>query len=373
MGKQINNEEGSKARIFVVDDTETNIDLLVETLGEDYDVGVALDGITALDDIATSHPDLILLDVMMPVMDGYEVCRRLKGNDSTQEIPIIFITARNEVEDQTRGFELGAVDFISKPFSPPVVQARVRTHVQLKRAREALADQNRLLETRVQERTAALQRLTEDLSSTRLEIIRRLGRAAEFKDNETGLHVIRMSHYCRILAPHAGLSSVEADLLFQSAPMHDIGKIGIPDGILLKPATLDREELQIMRRHPIIGAGIIGEHDSVLLETARQVALTHHEKWDGSGYPYGLAGREIPIVGRITAVADVFDALTSTRPYKTPWSLERTLTWMQGEKGRHFDPELIDLFMQLLPEILKIHEQWKEEQNDTDIRIAELT
>ncbi|MBF0137659.1 MAG: two-component system response regulator [Magnetococcales bacterium] len=353
-----------KARVFVVDDTETNIDLLVETLGEEYAVGVALDGITALEDIASSHPDLILLDVMMPGMDGYEVCRRLKAETRTRDIPVIFITARNEVDDQMLGFDLGAVDFITKPFSPPVVKARVRTHIQLKQAREMLANQNRILEERVLERTAALHHKTIELESTRLEIIRRLGRAAEFKDNETGLHVIRMSHYCRILAPKAGLSQEKTDLLFQSAPMHDIGKIGIPDGILLKPGALDPEEMQVMRRHPAIGAGIIGRHDSILLENARVVALTHHEKWDGSGYPGGLSGNNIPIVGRITAVVDVFDALTSTRPYKAPWSLERTLAWMQSEKGRHFDPNLIDLFIQVLPEILEIHEQWKERDED---------
>ncbi|MBF0424290.1 MAG: response regulator [Magnetococcales bacterium] len=357
-----------RARVFVVDDTETNIDLLVETLGEEYDVGVALDGVAAMDDIAASNPDLVLLDVMMPVMDGYEVCRRLKADARTRDIPIIFITARNEVEDQTQGFALGAVDFISKPFSPPVVQARVRTHVQLRRAREELADQNRILEERVRERTAALQRRTEELNSTQLEIIRRLGRAAEFKDNETGLHVIRMSHYCRILAPRAGLSAEETEVLFLAAPMHDIGKIGIPDGILLKPSALDHEEMLVMRRHPGIGAGIIGRHNSILLETARQVALTHHEKWDGTGYPRGLAGNDIPIVGRITAVADVFDALTSTRPYKAPWSLERTLDWMQGERGRHFDPALIDYFVQNLHEIMKIYERWKE-QDEPDPRI----
>ncbi|MBF0175590.1 MAG: response regulator [Magnetococcales bacterium] len=361
-----------RARVFVVDDTETNIDLLVETLGEEYDVGVALDGVSALDDIVASHPDLILLDVMMPGMDGYEVCRRLKKDPQLKDIPLIFITARNEVDDQTHGFGLGAVDFITKPFSPPVVQARVRTHIQLKRAREALADQNRILEERVRERTSDLQRRTEELASTRLEIIRRLGRAAEFKDNETGLHVIRMSHYCRTMAPLAGLSTEEADLLFQSAPMHDIGKIGIPDHILLKPEALTSGELQIMRRHPEIGAGIIGQHDSILLETARQVALTHHEKWNGSGYPRGLAGQDIPMVGRITAVADVFDALTSMRPYKAPWSVEKTLAWMQEEKGRHFDPSLIDHFMQILPDILLIHERWKERDHFNPGELARI-
>ncbi|OSM04036.1 HD domain-containing phosphohydrolase [Magnetofaba australis] len=357
--------EGSK--IFVVDDTETNIDVLLETLADEYDVSVALDGESALEDIPLTNPDLILLDVMMPGMDGYEVCRRLKENPATREIPVIFITAKQESSDETHGFEVGAVDYITKPFSPPVVRARVSTHLQLVTARRVLANQNAVLEQKVAERTEEIRIKNEELESTRQQIIQRLGRAAEFKDNETGLHVIRMSHYSKILALAFGLPEERAELLLQAAPMHDIGKIGIADRILLKPGKLDDEEWRVMRQHPDIGAGIIGEQDAPLLEMARMVALCHHEKWDGSGYPRGLKGEEIPIEARIVAIADVFDALTTERPYKKAWSVEETIKLLQSESGTHFDPNLTPLFVERMEEVLAVREKWAEEQEETQL------
>jgi putative two-component system response regulator len=347
--------------VLIVDDERVNINVLVELLRSDYQVLAAKDGEQALKRVQGDNPpDLILLDVMMPGIDGYEVCRRLKETPATADIPIIFVTAMGDVENESFGLELGAVDYITKPISPAVVKARVRTHLSLRQAREDLKNQNSILEKKVAERTEQLRLRNEEVVQTRLEIIRRLGRASEYKDNETGLHVIRMSHYSRILAEAAGLEKAHVETLFQAAPMHDIGKIGIPDRILLKPGKLDEDEWRIMRKHPEIGAGIIGEHDNPLLKVARLVALTHHEKWNGQGYPNGLAAGEIPIEGRICAVADVFDALTTARPYKEAWSVERAIKLLEEEAGRHFDPDLIPLFISRLEDILAIKKNWAE-------------
>ncbi|MBF0322706.1 MAG: HD domain-containing protein, partial [Magnetococcales bacterium] len=286
------------------------------------------------------------LDVMMPVMDGFEVCRRLKSDPGTRNIPVIFVTARNDSSDETHGLDLGAADYVTKPVQPAVVLARVRTHL-------ALYNQNRNLEEKVRERT-------DQLNKTRLEIIQRLGRAAEFRDNETGLHVIRVSHYARLLGLAAGLSRESGELLFHAAPMHDIGKIGIPDRILLKPASLDPAEWEIMKTHAQLGANIIGDHDSDLLAAAKAIALTHHEKWNGSGYPQGLHGEDIPLYGRIIAIVDTFDALTSVRPYKKAWPLPSAFALVSKEAGLHFDPRLAEIFGTIPLEIEKIHHQFGE-------------
>lgn len=335
-----------KATVLVVDDTPENIDILVGILGDDHKVKVAIDGPRALALVAKVQPDLILLDVMMPRMNGYEVCKLLKQDPLTCHIPVIFVTALSEIADETQGFELGAVDYITKPVSAPIVKARVKTHL-------ALYNQKRLLEQEVKQRTRQLE-------DTRFEIIRRLGRAAEYKDNETGLHVVRMSQFARLLAIKLGLPSTFCDILYNAAPMHDIGKIGIPDSVLKKPTKLDEEEWRIMQQHVVIGAEIIGEHSDPLLQMARRIALTHHEKWDGSGYPNGLAGEEIPIEGRITAIADVFDALTSHRPYKESWTIEATMEFFENQAGRHFDPKLVRLFKQILPEMVAIRDSYLE-------------
>jgi putative two-component system response regulator len=333
-----------QATILIVDDTPNNISVLMEILRGEYRVLAATSGANALK-IARGDPppDLILLDVMMPEMNGHEVCQRLKAESSTRKIPVIFVTAMNQVEDEAQGFALGGVDYITKPVSPPIVKARVRTHL-------ALYDQNRELERLVREATA-------ELRHTRLEIIKRLGRAGEFRDNETGMHVIRVAHYCRLLGEAVRMNEEDVDLLFHAAPMHDIGKIGIRDNILLKPGTLDDEETRMMRQHVPFGADIIGEHSGGLLAMARTIALAHHEKWDGTGYPGGLKGEEIPLVGRIAAVADVFDALTSARPYKKAWPVEEAVAFIKREAGRSFDPELVEKFVALLPQVLAIREQ----------------
>lgn len=268
---QKTNKTISRQTILVVDDTPENIDVLRGILSDDYRVKAAINGEKALKIAFASPPDLILLDIMMPKMNGYEVCQKLKQNPRTKRIPVIFVTAMGEIEDETRGFELGAVDYITKPVSPPIVRARVQSQL-------ALYDQNRVLEDKVRQRTA-------ELNDSRLEIIRRLGRAAEFKDNETGMHVIRMSHYSYIIGKAMGMDDTEADLLLNAAPMHDVGKIGIPDRILLKPGELNDDEWNMMLQHPQFGASIIGDHDNELLSMALTVALTHHERWSGEGYP----------------------------------------------------------------------------------------
>ncbi|WP_445937373.1 response regulator [Pseudomonas sp.] len=321
--------------LLLVDDEATNLHVLRHILQEDYRLLFAKDGAKALEMAERERPDLILLDVMMPGMTGYEVCQALKVQAHLEAIPVIFVTALADVEDEAHGFAVGAVDYITKPVSPPIVRARVRTHLSLVRMGE--------------------------LRQTRLQIVQRLGMAAEYKDNETGLHVIRMSHFSKVLALAAGFSEAAAEELLNAAPMHDVGKIGIPDAVLRKPGKLDEQEWAVMRQHVEIGAQIIGEHASGLLRTAQRIALSHHEKWDGSGYPNGLSGEDIPLEGRIVAIADVFDALTSVRPYKAAWSVEDAVRLLQEESGRHFDPQLVELFIQQLPAILEIKERWAEQ------------
>jgi len=333
--------------VLVVDDTPENIHVLSGVLRPDYQVKAALNGERALQiAVREPRPDIILLDIMMPGIDGYEVCRRLKADPHTRGIPVIFVTAKAEIEDEAKGLDLGAADYITKPISPPIVRARVRTQL-------ALYDQNRQLEHKVRERTR-------ELLATRLEIIRRLGRAAEYKDNETGLHVIRMSHYSRLIAEALDVSESWVELIFNASPMHDIGKIGIPDHILLKPGKLNAEEWVLMRQHPLYGAEIIGQHSSELMQVSREIALSHHERWDGSGYPYAIEGDAIPLAGRIVAIADVFDALTTVRPYKRAWPVEDAVGLIEREAGKHFDPRLVLLFKQKMPQILKIKEQYEE-------------
>ncbi|MGW8390678.1 response regulator [Pseudoduganella sp. HUAS MS19] len=323
-----------QATVLAVDDESTNLQLLRQILQERYRLLFAKDGARAIELAVNEKPDLILLDVMMPEMTGYDVCRVLKANAATSNIPVIFVTALSDSTDEVDGFEAGAVDFISKPVSPAVVKARVKLHLSMVRM--------------------------EELRASRLAIVQRLGLAAEYKDNETGLHVIRMSHYARLLGAAAGFDEQEADDLFISAPMHDIGKIGIPDNILQKPGRLTPEEYAVMQTHPGIGAHIIGHHESGMLAMAHDVALSHHEKWDGTGYPNRLAGEDIPLAGRIVAVADVFDALTSVRPYKAAWKLEDACAWMRDQRGRHFEPRLVDLFLGQLPEVTRIMDKWAE-------------
>nr|WP_315187190.1 two-component system response regulator [uncultured Albidiferax sp.] len=324
----------NRSKILVVDDEATNLQVLRHVLQDGYRLVFAKDGSKALELARTEQPDLVLLDIMMPGMTGYEVCEALKRDAPTRHIPVIFVTALSDTDDEARGFDVGGVDYLTKPVSPAIVKARVRTHLSLVQV--------------------------DELRDTRLEIIRRLGLAAEFKDNETGMHVIRMSYFSRILGQAAGLAPAEVENLFNAAPMHDIGKIGIPDAVLLKKGALTPEEWAVMRTHAQIGADILGNHPPGLMQVASEVAITHHEKWDGSGYPHGLAGTAIPISGRIAAIADVFDALTSARPYKNAWTVEAAMDLLRAQSGKHFDPALVTLFEDNLPEILEVKNRWAE-------------
>jgi len=351
----------SNCRVLLVDDTKINLDIIVAALRDDYKISVATSGAAALDQVKSNPPDLILLDIMMPGMDGYEVCSRLKANSATKSIPVIFITAMSEIGDKSKGFGLGAVDYITKPFQIMEVKARVRTHLSLKRAMQALENQNQILDAQVRERTRAVR-------ETQLEIIYRLSRAAEYRDNDTGMHIKRMSHYCRCVATAMDCDDETVELIFNASPLHDIGKIGVPDHILLKPSSLDPAEWEIMKSHTTMGSKILEGHDSLLIKMGQIIALTHHEKWDGSGYPQGLSQYQIPLAGRIVAICDVFDALGSKRPYKEPWPLEDALDLIRKGNGVAFDPRIVECFFKILPELLCIKEEFSDSKEDTDQR-----
>lgn len=326
----------SKKTLLLVDDEPTNLQVLRHTLQQDYRLVFAKNGATALKLAEKEQPDLILLDIMMPEMSGYEVCQQLKVQESTKYTPIIFITALAESSDEEKGLAMGAVDYITKPFSPSIVRARVRTHLTLVQA--------------------------DEVKETRLQIIRSLGMAAEYRDNETGMHVVRISHHARRLALQMGYSEEAAEELFHAAPMHDVGKIGIPDAILLKPGSFEPDEWAIMKKHTQIGAKIIGQHRSSLLKLAATLSLCHHEKFNGTGYPKGLKGKDIPHQARILSLVDVFDALLSTRPYKQPWPLSDVIALIKKERGEHFDPELVDAFLSDIQAHLDIQEQWSDKK-----------
>jgi putative two-component system response regulator len=353
-----------KQTILVVDDAPENIDVLDGILKGDYKIKAALNGERALK-IAGSHspPDLILLDIMMPGMDGYEVCQKLKTNDATRKIPVIFVTAMGETEDESKGFKMGCVDYITKPVSPSLVRARVKTHL-------LLYDQNRVLEEKVQERTKQLKQAFEAIKTASLDTIYRLSRAAEFKDEDTGAHIQRISHYAAATARKMGLKEKTIESILYAAPMHDIGKIGIPDRVLLKPGKLDQDEWKIMMQHTLFGGRILEGADKGFLRVGEVIALTHHEKWDGNGYPHGLKGRKIPLVGRIVAVCDVFDALISKRPYKEPFSLEKSFEIIREGRGGHFDPNVVDAFLAVEDKIHSIKELYADESKSLFVEIA---
>ncbi|MEZ9233346.1 HD domain-containing phosphohydrolase [Vibrio amylolyticus] len=337
-----------RATLLIVDDTAENLDVLTGLFKDKYQVKAAKSGKVAIKLAQmTPQPDLILLDIMMPEVDGYQVCETLKSQPHTAHIPIIFVTAKISPSDEIKGLSLGAVDYITKPITPAVALQRVQTQL-------ALYNQKQELYLKVKEQT-------KEINHSKIEMVKRLGRAAEYKDNETGMHVLRMSHYCHVLAVACGMSLEDADILRDAAPMHDIGKIGIPDDVLLKPGKLDSEEWAVMQTHVDIGVDILGDTaGSRLLEMAVQVAQSHHEKWNGKGYPQGLVGEDIPLVARVATIADVFDALTSERPYKEAWSVERAVSLLKEEKGQHFDPNLVDLFIGKLDEILEIKTKFKD-------------
>ena len=341
--------------LLVVDDATSNIELLLETLGKDYAVRIAADGVAALTIVKKARPDLILLDIMMPGMDGFEVCRQLKDDPETRGIPIIFITALSEIVDEARGLALGAVDYITKPFNPAIVRARVHNHLELKAHQDHLEDLVKL-------RTA-------DLEHTQEATIASMALLAEYRDPETGGHIQRTKHYVHSLAVVLSaeypdeLTPANIDLLYQSAPLHDIGKVAVRDFILLKPGALTPEEFAEMKLHTLIGSDVIHKAESFVgtnsfLRLAREITECHHERWDGSGYPHGLKGEAIPLSARLMAVADIYDALISQRSYKPPYSHERAFDIITNGDGRtrpeHFSPVILKAFRTVHPEWMQI-------------------
>jgi putative two-component system response regulator len=363
-----------KNTLLVVDDTPDNLTLISALLEDDYDVKVATHADKALR-IAASEtpPDLILLDIMMPEIDGYEVCRRLKSNPATCGIPIIFLTARAEIEDEQKGLELGAVDYITKPISPPILMARVKTQLSLKASTDFLRDKNDFLEAEV------ARRISEFMAIQDVTILA-MASLAETRDSDTGNHIRRTQFYVRALAeklkPHPRFSGFLTDyninMLFKSAPLHDIGKVGIPDKILLKPGPLEAHEFEIMKTHTTLGREAIEHAERSLgtkvefLSMAKEIAYSHQEKWDGSGYPEGLSGDNIPISARLMALADVYDALISRRVYKAPLPHDKASQIILEGKNRHFDPDMVDAFIAIQAEFQDIARLYAD--TDTDLQ-----
>jgi putative two-component system response regulator len=358
----------SRPTILVVDDTPANVTILNDLLKDQYRVKLAGNGAKALQLATTAPPDLVLLDVMMPDMDGYEVCRRLKAHPATQRVPVIFLTAKSAPEDEEYGLSLGAADFIHKPISLPVVAARVRTQLQAKAWQDFLQDRNTWLQQQVEMRLSEVNHL-QDASIYVMVAL------AEFRDECTGNHIVRTQEYVRLLAqslsakPHYRdlLTPEYIELVAKSAPLHDVGKIAIPDHILLKPGKLTPEEFTIMKTHAQRGHDILmraGGHmgkRGEFLAVAQQIALCHHEKWDGSGYPNGLAGAAIPLPARLMAVADVYDALLSRRPYKEPMTGGQAAAFIAEGSGKHFDPEVVAAMQDLLPQFEIVAQRWADE------------
>jgi len=337
------------SRILVVDDNPANVELLLtilEDAGYDHVDGLG-DPRQVLPQHLERHYDLILLDIRMPYLDGVQVLELLAPHIRADYVPVIVLTAQNDQETRQKALNAGARDFLTKPFQHWEILLRIWNTLESRAFYVMEKDRAALLHQEVLAATA-------EIRDTQMELLRRLGQAAEFRDNETGAHVVRMSKYCRVIAQHLGFSEEQAEMLLAASPMHDIGKVGIPDHILLKPGKLTAEEFEQMKNHAWIGHSLLDGHPSELMVLAKTIALTHHEKWDGSGYPRSLKGEEIPLEGRICAVADVFDALVSKRPYKEAWPVEKAVEYLQVNAGSHFDPEVVRVFIDHLEDILLI-------------------
>ncbi len=343
-------------KIFVIDDEPVNLKLLDKLLSRSgyTDLVLIHDPREVLERYQQLRPALILLDINMPHLNGFEVMEQLQALADPLLPPIVILTAQHGKEYLMKALEAGARDFLTKPFDGYELQMRVRNLLDAHLAHRMLHDQKNVLEEMVARRT-------QELQQTQLQIVQRLGMAAEYRDEETGNHILRMSHISMVLAKAAGWCQQNCELILHASSMHDVGKIGIPDSILLKPGKLDADEWEIMKTHTTIGAELLAGDESDLMRMAHEIALSHHERWDGSGYPYGLAGDVIPKTGRITALADVFDALTSSRPYKKPWSVEDTVNLIKDNSGKHFDPELVTVFLQQLPGILSVRKQFSDD------------
>lgn len=345
------------ANILIVDDQALNVKLLERILDQAgyKNVYSTIDSREAVPLFLKHNIDILLLDIRMPHLDGFEVMELLNDIVKDDYLPVLVLTA--ELTSETRGKALGngAKDFLTKPFNQLEVLQRIHNILEVRLLHKRLKNYNQTLESEVRKRTAELER-------SRYEIIDRLGKAAEYKDNETGNHILRMSHYSRLLAKAAGLPEEQCDLILLAAPMHDIGKIGIPDKVLLKPEKLDPDEWKVMQTHVEIGNKLLSGNDEIpLMKMARNIALSHHERWDGKGYPNGTAGEDIPLEGRICAISDVFDALTSVRPYKEAWPVEKAMALIAEESGSHFDPNLASLFATIIDDVIA----YKQLHNDT--------
>ena len=331
--------------MLAVDDSPDLLALMARALGPDYQVLTAADARSAAKVIgAAPRPDLILLDVDMPVVSGFEVCRALKKQPRTADIPVIFLTGKDDPKDQAEGFKLGAVDYVTKPINAAVLRARVGAQV-------SLANQRLALERMVRERTAQLQH-------TRDQLVRRLARAMELHESAAvGNRVARIAQYARLLAEAAGASPQMAEAMAVAAPLHDVGKLGVPAEILRKPGKLSAPDWERIKQHPLLGADIIGEHADPLLRLAREIALTHHEHWDGSGYPHGLKGEAIPWAGRAVGIIDAFESMSTTQFYREPRSVDDTLREIEKQAGTRYDPQLVALFKTILPKVREVHER----------------
>ncbi|MGA3083404.1 MAG: HD domain-containing phosphohydrolase [Thermodesulfobacteriota bacterium] len=367
------------SQILVVEDDPMTNRLLATILTRlGYNVETAFDGINGLEKVETSPPDLILLDLNLPRMDGYEVARRLKQADKTKIIPIVVISSFAEVENRVAALEAGADDFLSKPIDQVELRARVQSLLKVKMFNDYMISHQKILEAEVDRRTQQLRQAFEELKSASekikqasLDTTFRLAQAVESKDEETGGHIKRIGYYSTAVARVMVLPPQDIEGILYAAPMHDIGKIGIPDRILLKSGSLNDEEWKIMKMHTVIGGRILSNSDSDVIQMAEQIALAHHEKWDGSGYPNGLKGSNIPLWGRISAIVDVFDALTTDRPYKKAFPIDQSMEILKKGKGTHFDPEVSDAFFSIHEEILSIRREYEDPVSEKN-RVAGL-
>jgi putative two-component system response regulator len=342
--------------ILIVDDTLPNLQLLTSILKEEgYKVRPASSGAMALQAIAKKLPNLILLDIKMPGVDGYEVCETLKNNPETKDIPIIFISALSDISDKIKAFNVGGVDYINKPFQFEEVRARVATHLKLQAYQHEMAQ-------RVAEAVEEIHVLNQEIIDTQRELIFTMGEICETRSQETGFHVKRVAEYSYLLAKLYGCSQEDACMIKQASPMHDIGKVAIPDAILHKAGKLTQDEWEIIKTHSTLGHAMLSVSNRALLKIAATIAFEHHEKWDGTGYPNGLKEQEISVAGRITALADVFDALGSKRCYKEAWDLPDILDFFKSNRGTSFEPKLVDLFLENLDEFLAIRDEFTEEE-----------
>ncbi|MDK9698758.1 MAG: response regulator [bacterium] len=359
---------GKQHHILLIDDEPTNR-LLIRTIlaAGDYDIVEAVNGYEGLSKLQ-SNTDLIILDAVMPGIDGFEVAWHVRKTDQFHDLPIIMATSLNETQDRYRAIEIGINDFIRKPIDETELRLRVASLLKLKEQQDILKRNRQELEEQVWLQTQVLRQSLEEMAEAKRrteaahrETLFRLALAAEYKDDNTGAHLQRMSHYCTVLAKGIGLPASEVDTILHAAPMHDVGKLGIPDSILKKHGRLETDERAIMKQHPAIGARIIGGSSSELLQVSELIALTHHERWDGTGYPNGMSGKEIPLYGRIASIADVFDALTTIRPYKKAFTNQEAYDFLRNGQGSHFDPELIDVFFREIDQILAIQGKFRED------------